>query len=44
MWNMHYAPEQSGIFAPVSRSWGRPFVIFDWDNIFAAYMLSLDAK
>lgn len=28
----------------MSRGWGRPWVIFDWDNIFGAYQLALDAK
>ena len=48
-------PIEQGPFAPVIRGnpWGLdkgvvnddwPFVIFDWDNHFGAYMLSLDAK
>ena len=48
-------PIEHGPFAPVIRGnpWGLdkgvvnddwPFVIFDWDNHFGAYMLSLDAK
>ena len=44
MWNVLYSLEIPGTFAPVSRGWGRPWVIFDWDNIFGAYQFSLDAK
>eukprot|EP00658_Telonema_sp_P-2_P034540 TRINITY_DN25205_c0_g1_i2.p1 TRINITY_DN25205_c0_g1~~TRINITY_DN25205_c0_g1_i2.p1 ORF type:complete len:721 (+),score=172.82 TRINITY_DN25205_c0_g1_i2:163-2325(+) len=44
MWNLQWSPGIPGTFAPVSRGWGRPWVIFDWDNIFGAYQLSLDAK
>lgn len=34
MWNVLYSLEIPGTFAPVSRGWGQPWVIFDWDNIF----------
>eukprot|EP01043_Picozoa_sp_COSAG02_P040906 COSAG02_NODE_3347_length_6896_cov_2.201854_1_plen_600_part_10 len=44
MWNVLYSLEIPGTFAPVSRGWGSPWVIFDWDNIFGAYQFSLDAK
>eukprot|EP00656_Telonema_subtile_P004654 TRINITY_DN12117_c0_g1_i3.p1 TRINITY_DN12117_c0_g1~~TRINITY_DN12117_c0_g1_i3.p1 ORF type:complete len:517 (-),score=119.06 TRINITY_DN12117_c0_g1_i3:216-1766(-) len=44
MWNLQWSPGIPGTFAPVSRGWGQPWVIFDWDNIFGAYQLSLDAK
>ena len=44
MWNVLYSLEIPGTFAPVSRGWGQPWVIFDWDNIFGAYQFSLDAK
>ena len=30
MWNVLYSLEIPGTFAPVSRGWGRPWVIFDW--------------
>lgn len=44
MWNVQFSPDIPGTFAPVSRGWGRPWVIFDWDNIFGAYQLSLGSK
>lgn len=34
MWNVQWSPDIPGTFAPVSRGWGHPWVIFDWDNIF----------
>eukprot|EP00937_MAST-01D_sp_MAST-1D-sp2_P003752 g3752.t1 len=43
LWNVIYSLEIPGTFAPVSRGWGQPWVVFDWDNIFGAYQLSLDA-
>eukprot|EP01084_Bolivina_argentea_P074423 135021_1 len=50
MWNLIYTPEESGPFNPVARAWSDRgtttdfgMVIFDWDNIFASYQLSLDA-
>lgn len=39
-----WSPDIPGTFAPVSRGWGQPWVIFDWDNIFGAYQLSLGSK
>eukprot|EP00440_Ansanella_granifera_P056074 gb/GFBE01060778.1/.p1 GENE.gb/GFBE01060778.1/~~gb/GFBE01060778.1/.p1 ORF type:complete len:828 (+),score=155.91 gb/GFBE01060778.1/:1-2484(+) len=51
MWNYIYTPAEYGPILPVSRSWDfvtQPmnddwaYVIFDWDNIFASYMTSLD--
>jgi hypothetical protein len=30
MWNVLYSLEIPGTFAPVSRGWGRPWVVFDW--------------
>jgi len=51
MWNYIYSPAEYGPFLPVSRSWNFVkqakssdwgYVIFDWDNIFASYMTSLD--
>lgn len=50
-WNYVYSPAEYGPFLPVSRSWNFvkqaanndwAYVIFDWDNIFATYMTSLD--
>ena len=52
LWNYIYSPAEYGPFLPVSRSWNFvkqavnndwAYVIFDWDNIFASYMTSLDA-
>jgi putative isomerase len=54
MWNTVFNPIES-VIAPVIRGnpWGWdmavvdddwPFVLFDWDTHFAAYMLSLDSK
>ena len=51
MWNYVVSPAEYGPFLPVSRSWNFVknassldwnYVIFDWDNIFATYMASLD--
>ena len=51
MWNIEYTPAELGPMAPVSRGWDfstHPtntdfkYVIFDWDNIFASYLLSID--
>lgn len=51
MWNYIYTPAEYGPILPVSRSWDfvtHPmnddwaYVIFDWDNIFASYMSSMD--
>ena len=53
MWNWIYEPVEAGPLAPVSRGWdfakGKVsqewgYVVFDWDNIFASFLLSLDAK
>ena len=55
MWQVISNPLEQGPFAPVIRGnpWGLdkgtvnddwPYVIFDWDNHFGAYMLSLDSK
>lgn len=53
MWNVVYVPTEAGPVAPVSRGWDFTkgavspewgYVLFDWDNIFASYILSLDAK
>eukprot|EP01084_Bolivina_argentea_P028862 53608_1 len=52
MWNAIYSPEEVGPFYPVSRSFGNTkdsnnvdfgFVLFNWDTIFASYLLSLDS-
>eukprot|EP00730_Choanoeca_flexa_P003482 TRINITY_DN11420_c0_g1_i5.p1 TRINITY_DN11420_c0_g1~~TRINITY_DN11420_c0_g1_i5.p1 ORF type:complete len:560 (+),score=78.03 TRINITY_DN11420_c0_g1_i5:188-1681(+) len=43
-WNMRFSPVQAAPFPPVARGWMPPWPIFDWDNIFAAYMTSLDNK
>jgi len=55
MWNNVYVPTEAGPITPVVRGnpwhlngaavsteWA--YIIFDWDNIFAAYMLGLDAR
>lgn len=53
MWNVVYLPAEAGPFAPVARGWDFApsgtdsdwgYVIFDWDNFFASYLLSVDAK
>lgn len=55
MWSVVYNPFELGPVAPVIRgnpwAWDPspvnddwPFVLFDWDTHFAAYMLSLDTK
>ena len=55
MWQLIWNPLEAGPFAPVIRGnpWGLDhdtanddwaYVIFDWDNHFGSYMLSLDAK
>ena len=53
MWNYIYTPAEYGPFLPVSRAWNFvkgnvnldwAYVIFDWDNIFASYMTSLDPR
>jgi len=51
LWNYVYTPAEAGPFLPVSRHWdfvkGQhdtdfSYVIFDWDNLFATYLTSLD--
>ena len=53
MWNLIHTPAELGPLFPVSHNWDFTppsrngdfsYVIFEWDNIFASYMLSLDAK
>ena len=47
-WNVIYEPFGNRAIFPVSRVWcdffGGPFVLFDWDTYFGAYMASLDSK
>jgi Mannosylglycerate hydrolase MGH1-like glycoside hydrolase domain len=43
-WDTIYEPERGRVLSPVSRSWSEHFggyVLFDWDNFFAAYMAGL---
>ncbi len=43
-WDTIYEPERGRVMSPVSRSWSEGFggyVLFDWDNFFAAYMAGL---
>jgi putative isomerase len=43
-WNTIYEPERGRVMSPVSRSWNEGFggyVLFDWDNFFAAWMAGL---
>eukprot|EP01084_Bolivina_argentea_P219621 372447_1 len=51
LWNVIYTPEEN-VIAPVSRAWSGSnipngwdfdFILFDWDNIFASWMLSFDS-
>jgi hypothetical protein len=53
LWNYIYHPAEYGPMLPVSRSWDFvggaansdwSYVIFDWDNIFASLMTSLDPR
>jgi len=53
LWNYIYHPAEYGPVLPVSRSWNYVtgavnsdwhYVIFDWDNIFASLMTSLDPR
>ena len=52
MWNLIHTPAELGPIFPGSHNWNfasssdadYSYVIFEWDNIFASYMLSLDAK
>lgn len=51
-WTSVYDPDKDRMVTPVSRRWaygygkGQPggFVLFCWDNLFAAYMHSLESK
>jgi hypothetical protein len=44
-WNTVYDSMNNRIINPVSRNWSAlGWVLFGWDNYFAAYMLSLDNK
>jgi len=44
-WNTVYDSMNKRIISPVSRNWSAlGWVLFGWDNYFAAYMLSLDNK
>ena len=38
MWNVVYFPANPGAFS-VTGGWQRAYVIFEWDSIFAAYLL-----
>jgi len=43
-WNTIYEPEQKRVVSPVSRGWSISrggYVIFDWDNFFAATLASI---
>ena len=44
-WNTMFTPYE-GVVTPVSRGrdFGAGYVIFDWDNLFCAYMASLEAR
>eukprot|EP01084_Bolivina_argentea_P096649 173751_1 len=47
MWNLVYCPEEAGPYNTVNRAWSSDsndfaMIIFEWDNIFASYELSLD--
>ena len=43
MWNTIWNPSEAGPWANVDRGWGQPYCMFDWDNLFASYMLSFQA-
>ena len=46
-WNTIYDAPNHRVITPVSRLWNRNwggFVLFEWDNYFAAYMLSMFSK
>jgi putative isomerase len=47
-WNTIYDPMYKRVITPVSRYWnesfGGPFVLFNWDTFFAAYMSALFNK
>ena len=43
-WDTIYEPERGRVISPVSRGWNEGFggyVLFDWDNFFAAYMAGM---
>ena len=43
-WDTIYEPERERVISPVSRAWCEGFggyVLFDWDNFFAAYMVGM---
>ena len=42
--NILWSPSEAGPWANVDRGWGQPYCMFDWDNLFAAYMLSVHSK
>lgn len=46
-WNVVYDQLNNRVITPVSRNWcvgWQGWILFEWDNYFAAYMLSLDNK
>lgn len=46
-WDTIYEPEQGRVVSPVSRIWNvnwGGFVLFEWDNYFAAYLASVENK
>jgi hypothetical protein len=46
-WDTIYEPEHRRVLSPVSRIWNvnwGGYVLFEWDNYFAAYMASLDNR
>ena len=43
-WNVLWSPSEAGPWANVDRGWGQPYCLFDWDNLFASYMLSVSSK
>jgi putative isomerase len=46
-WDTIYEPEKDRVLSPVSRIWNvhwGGYVLFEWDNYFAAFMASIDNK
>jgi hypothetical protein len=46
-WNVIYEPSNNRVITPISRNWNvgwQGWILFEWDNYLAAYMLSLDNK
>jgi putative isomerase len=46
-WDTIYEPEHDRVVSPVSRIWNvnwGGYVLFEWDNYFAAYMASAESK